>query len=118
MGDLGSIPGLGRSSGEGKGLPAPVFWPGECDPYIVHGATKSRTRLSHFHFILQMRKLRQNNLPKIIQLVGGEPGFEGGQCECSILAPNHGPGLPTGGGWRSELRRSEAEFRFKQGGLP
>ena len=35
-GDLGLIPGLGRSSGEGKGylwrrekLPTPVFWPGE-----------------------------------------------------------------------------------------
>ena len=27
-GDLGSIPGLGRSPGEGKGYP-PVFWPGE-----------------------------------------------------------------------------------------
>ena len=29
-GDLGSIPGLGRSSGEGKRkLPTPVFWGGE-----------------------------------------------------------------------------------------
>ena len=28
-GDLGSIPGLGRSSGEGKRLPTPVFRPGE-----------------------------------------------------------------------------------------
>ena len=27
--DLGSIPGLGRSPGEGKGLPTEVFWPGE-----------------------------------------------------------------------------------------
>ena len=27
-GDLGSIPGLGRSPGEGN-LPTPVFWPGE-----------------------------------------------------------------------------------------
>ena len=26
VGGLGSIPGLGRSSGEGKGLPTPVFW--------------------------------------------------------------------------------------------
>ena len=26
-GDLGSIPGLGRSPGEG--IPTPVFWPGE-----------------------------------------------------------------------------------------
>ena len=28
-GDLGSIPGLGQSPGEGKGLATPVFWPGE-----------------------------------------------------------------------------------------
>ena len=29
VGDLGLIPGLGRSPEEGKGLPTPVFWPGE-----------------------------------------------------------------------------------------
>ena len=28
-GDLGSIPRLGRSPGEGKGLPTAVFWPRE-----------------------------------------------------------------------------------------
>ena len=28
-GDLGLIPGLERSPGEGKGLPVPVFWPEE-----------------------------------------------------------------------------------------
>ena len=28
-GDVGSIPGLGRSSGEGNGNPIPVFLPGE-----------------------------------------------------------------------------------------
>ena len=28
-GDPGSIPGLARSSGEGNGLPTPVFLPGE-----------------------------------------------------------------------------------------
>ena len=28
-GDLGSIPGLGKSSGEGNGYPTPVFLPGE-----------------------------------------------------------------------------------------
>ena len=27
--DLGSIPGLGRSPGEGNRVPTPVFWPGE-----------------------------------------------------------------------------------------
>ena len=30
VGGLGSIPGLGRSPGEGERLPTPVFWPGEC----------------------------------------------------------------------------------------
>ena len=29
VGDLGSIPGLGRSPGEGKGYPLQEFWPGE-----------------------------------------------------------------------------------------
>ena len=29
MGDLGLIPGLGRSPGEGETLPTPIFWPGE-----------------------------------------------------------------------------------------
>ena len=28
-GDLGSIPGLERSPGEGNGYLTPVFWPGE-----------------------------------------------------------------------------------------
>ena len=28
-GELGSIPRLGRSPGEGERLPTPVFWPGE-----------------------------------------------------------------------------------------
>ena len=28
-GDLGAIPGLGRSPGEGKGCLIPAFWPGE-----------------------------------------------------------------------------------------
>ena len=27
--NVGLIPGLGRSPGEGKGYPTPVFWPGE-----------------------------------------------------------------------------------------
>ena len=50
VGDLGSIPGLGRSPGEGKGCP--LQYPGLENPmdWIVHGATKSRTWLSKFHF--------------------------------------------------------------------
>ena len=30
VGDLDLIPGLGRSPGEGNGLPTPALWPGEC----------------------------------------------------------------------------------------
>ena len=54
-GDLGLIPGSGRSPGEGNGNPLQysclenpmdrgAWWA------IVHGVTKSRTRLSNFTF--------------------------------------------------------------------
>ena len=48
VGDPSLIPGLGRSTGEGKGYPL------QCSGLenSVHGVTKSRTRLSHFHFHL------------------------------------------------------------------
>ena len=49
-GEHGSIPGLGRSTGEGKKLPTPVFWPGELHGlYSPQGCKESdRTeRVSH-----------------------------------------------------------------------
>ena len=51
-GDLGSIPGLGRSPEEGKGSPLQYSGLENSMDYIVHGVTKSRTRLSDFHFTL------------------------------------------------------------------
>ena len=39
-GDLGLIPGLGRSPGEGN-LPTPVFWPGEFQGLYSHGVAES-----------------------------------------------------------------------------
>ena len=47
-GDLGSIPGLGRSPGERERLPTPVFWPGEF--HGLYGVAKSQTQLSDVHF--------------------------------------------------------------------
>ena len=47
-GNLGLIPGLGRSPGEGKGYP--LQQSGLENSYTVHGITKSRIRLSDFHF--------------------------------------------------------------------
>ena len=45
-GDLGSIPGLGRSHGEGKGYPHQHSALENSMDYIVHGVTKSQTRLT------------------------------------------------------------------------
>ena len=50
VGDLGLIPGLGRSPGEGKGYPLQYSGLKNSMDYTVHGVTKSRTRLSDFHF--------------------------------------------------------------------
>ena len=51
-GDLGSIPGLGRSPGEGKSYPHQYSGLENSMDYTVHGVTKSRTRLSDFYFSL------------------------------------------------------------------
>ena len=42
VGDLGSIPELGRSPGEGKGYPLQYFDLQNFMDYIIHGVTKSR----------------------------------------------------------------------------
>ena len=48
-GDLGSIPGLGRAPGKGKGYP--LQYPGLHNSMncIVYGVAQSWTRLSDFH---------------------------------------------------------------------
>ena len=51
-GDLGSIPGLGRSPGEGKGYPLQYSGLENSMKYVVHGVAKSQTLLSDFHFTL------------------------------------------------------------------
>ena len=50
VGDLGSTPVLGRSPGEGKGYPLQYSGLEKSMDCIVHGVTKSRTRLSEFNF--------------------------------------------------------------------
>ena len=49
-GDLGSIPGLGRSPGEGKGYSLQYSGLENSMDCIVYGVAKSQTRLSGFHF--------------------------------------------------------------------
>ena len=50
-GDLGLIPGLGRSPGEGKGFLLQYSGLENSMDCIVHGVSKSQTRLSDFYFL-------------------------------------------------------------------
>ena len=50
VGDLGLIPGLGRSSGEGNGYPLQYSGLENSMDSIVHGVAKSQTRLRNLHF--------------------------------------------------------------------
>ena len=52
VGDLGSIPGLGRSPGEGKGSPLQYSGLENSMDCVVHGVAKSWTQLSDFHIPL------------------------------------------------------------------
>ena len=51
VGDLGSIPGLGRSLGEGNGYPLQDSGLENAMAYAAYGVAKSRTRLSAFHSV-------------------------------------------------------------------
>ena len=49
VGDLGSIPGLGRSPGERNGYPLQYSGLENSMDCIVHGVAKSRTQMSDLH---------------------------------------------------------------------
>ena len=49
VGDMGSIPGLGRSPGEGNGCPLQCSGLENSMDCIVHAVTKSRTQPRDFH---------------------------------------------------------------------
>ena len=55
VGDLGSIPGLGRSPGEGKCDPLQYSGLENSMDCIVHGVANSQTRLSDFHLLSHSR---------------------------------------------------------------
>ena len=58
--DLGSIPGLGKSSGEGKGYPLQYSGLENSMDFIVHGVAKSWTQLSDF------RRRRWHPIPVLL----------------------------------------------------
>ena len=55
--DLGLIPGLGRSPGEGKGYPIQYSGLENFMDCIVHGVTKSCTQLIDFHFHIEIHRI-------------------------------------------------------------
>ena len=55
--DLGSIPGLGRSPGEGRGYPLQYSGLENSKDCRVRGVRKTWTRLSDFHFYLFLSAL-------------------------------------------------------------
>ena len=57
-GDLGSIPGLGRSLGEESGYPLQYSGLENSRGCIVHGVAKSQIRLSTFPFTYIIRRQR------------------------------------------------------------
>ena len=57
VGDLGSIPVLGRSSGEGKGL---LFF--SLHIFLLH------TKKLHFHCVLHIKKLKHREVKLLAQL--------------------------------------------------
>ena len=67
-GDLWSIPGLGRSPGEGRGHPHQYSGLENSMDCTVHGVKKSQSQLSDFHFTdtekIQFYKF--NNLDKML----------------------------------------------------
>ena len=83
-GDLGSIPGLGRSAGEGSGNPLQYYclknpMDREAWQAAVYGVTKSRTRLSDFTSldINQSKKSRKyQNASLVAQLVKNLPAVQ------------------------------------------
>ena len=58
MGELGSVPGLGRSPGEGKGYTLQYSDLENSMACIMDGFAKSQTQMSnlYFHFILSILK--------------------------------------------------------------
>ena len=94
-GDLGSIPGLGRSPGKGKGYPLQYSGLENSTDCIVQGVTTSWTRLSNFHFTsphftFMLLPVRVLGLPQSIE-IGQRP-------DKKLMLGWLGP-LPRQAGW-------------------
>ena len=69
-GDLDSIPGLGRSAGEGKGYPLQYSGLDNSTDYTDHGVPKSQTRLSDFHFLSTGKLFTHSDFGAVYLVIG------------------------------------------------
>ena len=69
VGDLSSVPGLGRSPGEGKGYSFQYSGLKNSMNSIAHGIAKSRTRLSNFHLTSLHGSFPVGNTPSPAEMV-------------------------------------------------
>ena len=72
VGDLGLIPGLGRSPGEGNSYPLQYSGLEKSTDYIAHAVAKRWTQLSDFHFHFEASLMAQTvkNLPAMLEDLG------------------------------------------------
>ena len=75
--NVGSIPGLGRSPGEGKGYPLQYSGLENSTDCVVHGVTKSQAWLSNFHSNSKNSTCNVKDLD-LIPGLGRSPGEENG----------------------------------------
>ena len=83
--DLGSIPELGRSPGEGKGYPLQYSGLENSVDCIVYRVTKSQTRLSDFHSLHSLTQGVEKREPSYT--VGGNVNW------CSHCGKQYGGSL-------------------------
>ena len=80
--DLGLIPGLGRSPGEGKVYPFQYSGLENSLDCIAYGVAKSRTQLGDFHFSLRDVSMSKFG-PRMGRFSIGHRDFAGNECEFS-----------------------------------
>ena len=102
-GGPGSIPGSGRSLGEGNGYPLQYSGLENSMDCIAHGVTKSRTLMSNFHFQSEVRlqfiPLGSDHIPIFVTMAAAATAAKLLQSCSTLCDPKDGgpPGYPVPG---------------------
>ena len=105
VGDLGSIPGLGRSPGEGNSYPLQYSGLENSMDYTVHGVAKSQIQLSDFHLYPYAAAAKLLQLCPTLRAHRRQP--------TRLLRPWDSPGKNTGVGCHFLLQCIKAKSERK-----